>query len=113
MVALPAGDVAGDVVGVMGSGRLLAAPPGEPNWPENLAFAAVNWSHCPGTSSSQKIAPAGHAGATASALAGVDAEHPFALAEAADQAVTGAGLVLDAGARLCDHIRHGLLHLLR
>jgi len=43
----------------------LAAPPGDPSWPENLTFPVVNWAHRPGTSSSQKIAPAGHAGSQA------------------------------------------------
>jgi len=43
----------------------LEAPPGDPGWPENLAFSVVNWAHWPGTSSSQKIASTGHAGSQA------------------------------------------------
>jgi transposase-like protein len=53
------------------------------------------------------------AGVAAGALAGADAEHSLALADAGDRAFAGASLVLDVDARFCDHVSHGEPHLLR
>src|SRR6184192_3885693 len=45
MVALPAGDVASDVVAVVGQRAGLGGAAGEPSWPKNFAFSPVNWAH--------------------------------------------------------------------
>jgi len=115
MVALPAGDVASDVVGVVGQRAGLGGAAGEPSWPENFAFSPVNWAHARARRLRRRSPRPGTrlADATVDALAGVGVEHPFALVDAAGRAFTGAGLVLDTGARPGDHIRHGLLHLPR
>ncbi len=46
-VALPAGDVAGDVVGVVGQRAGLGGAAGgaELSWSKNFAFSPVNWAH--------------------------------------------------------------------
>src|SRR5438552_19074756 len=109
MVALPAGDVASDVVAVVGQRAGLGGAAGEPSWPKNFAFSPVNWAHArarrlrrrsprPGTPARRRHSRrTRRSGCRASAR----------LVDAADRAFTGAGLVLDAGARPGDHIRHG------
>jgi hypothetical protein len=52
MAPSPAGDVAGDVVGVIGQRAGIEAPPGDPSRSKNLAFSVVNCAHWSGTSSS-------------------------------------------------------------
>src|SRR5712691_2323736 len=89
MVALPAGDVAGDVVGVIGQRAGLGGAAGRAELAGELGVCGGELGPLPGHVVFAEDRPGRArrlAGATASALAGVHAEHPFALAEAAGQA---------------------------
>ena len=84
-----------------GSGPALDAPPGEPSGSKKLAFSAVNRA-LPGhvVFAEDRLHRAGRlAGAAVLALIGVGIEHPLALVDALDRALTDARLVLD--------IKHG------
>ena len=64
-VALPAGDVAGDVVGVVGQRAGLGGAAGGAELVEELRVLAGELGPRPGTSSSQTIASTGHTGSQA------------------------------------------------
>src|SRR6266487_2991383 len=116
MVALPAGDIVGDVVGVAGQRARLGRAAGRAELAGDFGVLGGELGPLAGHVVFAEDRPGRAyrlASATAGALAGVDAEHPLALTDAAGRAFTGAGLVLHAGARLGDHIRHGRLHLPR
>src|SRR5438552_10764433 len=96
MVALPAGDVAGDVAGAVGRRAGPGGAAGRAELAGELGVCGGELGPLPGHVVFADDRPGRArrpAGATASALAGVDAEHPFALADAAGRAVTGAGPV--------------------